>query len=349
MTHVQTKKGIKIIFIALIALVVLGIIHSFIHEMILRSLITDPFSGSFSETYETIETAYDVFHIFGLLVMFLVLFGAYFIYMDSSSFSETHKQKTKMGIVFLGIWVVFSFFYFLRENADLYIITSTISGIAYAIGIYLLVIEIAPKFDKNMILIGMISIITASFFQFIDFHSYIGGGASMVLGRIGRILFIVAFVEIYFFLTRNDLGLVEKLTEGPIEKKEEDTVDIVGKEEPAKYIEGKEGHTEDIEGKEEPAEDVEGKEEPTEDIKDEEEEKDESSTLMDRILEDRTKDEVINDYAEKFNISLLHAEVLFTSGYYKIEDLSSSSIEELLIIDEINPTIARKIVNYFKD
>ena len=165
MTHVHTKKGIKIIFISLIALIVLGIISSFVYENLIKSMMTGRSMDRFSETMETIETSYDVFHIIALLLMSLVLYGAYFMYKDSSSFNEAHKQKTKIGLVFLGIWIVLSFFYFLRESAGLYIFTFAISGIAYAIGIYLLVMEIAPKFQKNMVLVGMISIIAANIFQ----------------------------------------------------------------------------------------------------------------------------------------------------------------------------------------
>ena len=113
MTHVHTKKGIKIIFISLIALIVLGIISSFVYENLIKSMMTGRSMDRFSETMETIETSYDVFHIIALLLMSLVLYGAYFMYKDSSSFNEAHKQKTKIGLVFLGIWIVLSFFYFL--------------------------------------------------------------------------------------------------------------------------------------------------------------------------------------------------------------------------------------------
>ena len=359
MTHVQTKKGIKIIFIALIAVIALGIICSFINEIIFRSAMGDRSIEDFYKTLETMETVSDVFYVFGLLAMVVVLFGAYNIYTDSSSFSETHNKKTKISCVFLCISVFLSIFYFFRENVDLFIITSSMSNIAYGIGIYLLVMEIAPKFDKHMILIAMISLIAAGVFQLSGSYWYVGSGASLTLGRIGTVLVIVAYIETYIFFTGKDAGLVEGSTEKPIEKKEELTEDIGEEEGPAEDIADKEGPTDDIEEKEEPAEDIADEEGPTEDIeekegpaevvKDEGEEKEEISTSMERIMEDRTREEVINDYAEKFNISLPHAEVLFTSGYYKIEDLRSSSIEELLIIDEINPTIARKVVNYFKD
>ena len=186
MTHIQTNKGIKIIFIALIVLIGLGIISSFVQENLFRSMIRSRSSGSFSDTMETIDTLYDVFHIFTLLLMCLVLYGAYTVYKDGSGFSETHKQKTKIGLVFIGIWVVFSVFFFLRENGYLYLFTYTISSIAYAIGMYLLVMEIAPKFQKKIMLIGMIFIIASGIFLLISSKLYIGAGASSVRRQLHR-------------------------------------------------------------------------------------------------------------------------------------------------------------------
>ena len=315
MTHDQLKKGVKIIFIALIALIVLGIINSFINEIILRNAFHSDSIEGFSKARETTQTISNVFNFFGLLVKLVVLYGAFIIYKDSSGISEKQSKNSRNGLVLLCIWVVLLFLTLFLDYGHIYFIILTMVGIAYAIGIYLLVMEIAPKFDRYMLLLAMASILAAEIFDISNVYLSGGFGAASVLFHVGRIVFIVAYIEIYVFLTGSGVGLVEGLTGEPIQKKKEDAQDIDYGKEPAIEIK----------------------------------EKEESFILVDRILKDRTKEEVITDYAEKFNITLQHAGVLFTSGYYKIEDLKGSSVEELLIIDDINPTVARKIVNYFKD
>jgi cation diffusion facilitator family transporter len=57
---------------------------------------------------------------------------------------------------------------------------------------------------------------------------------------------------------------------------------------------------------------------------------------------------IINRYMELFDINQVRAENLFNAGYKKLEDLQDAIPEDLMIVEKINPTIAKRIVTKIK-
>ena len=55
------------------------------------------------------------------------------------------------------------------------------------------------------------------------------------------------------------------------------------------------------------------------------------------------KDRALNDFSKHFNINQLRAERLYNNGFKDISDFKDKSVEELMEIDDVNPTLAKRI------
>jgi len=65
------------------------------------------------------------------------------------------------------------------------------------------------------------------------------------------------------------------------------------------------------------------------------------------IIDERdplNRDRMINSYIDEFHISRDKAENLFDAGYSKWSDFSEAIPEDLVMIEGINPTVARRII-----
>lgn len=61
--------------------------------------------------------------------------------------------------------------------------------------------------------------------------------------------------------------------------------------------------------------------------------------------EREAKDETITRYSEFFEITEERALALYNAGYKRLEDFKDAIVEDLVIVEKINPTVARAIVN----
>ena len=59
--------------------------------------------------------------------------------------------------------------------------------------------------------------------------------------------------------------------------------------------------------------------------------------------------EEVKKYMELFEINEERAQNIYNAGYKKVDDLKDAIAEDLVMIDKINPTVARGIVNKMKD
>ena len=50
-----------------------------------------------------------------------------------------------------------------------------------------------------------------------------------------------------------------------------------------------------------------------------------------------------------FDIDRVRAENIYNVGYKQLKDMNDAILEELLCIDRINPTIAKRIINKLKE
>jgi NAD-dependent DNA ligase len=61
------------------------------------------------------------------------------------------------------------------------------------------------------------------------------------------------------------------------------------------------------------------------------------------------KDNAVNNFISEFGIDRRRAEILYKEGFKKLEDFKEMSIEELMQIDDINPTVAKRIESRMKN
>jgi hypothetical protein len=53
----------------------------------------------------------------------------------------------------------------------------------------------------------------------------------------------------------------------------------------------------------------------------------------------------IDKFIDKFNLDYKRAEILYLAGFKEISDFRGKTAEDLMEIDEINPTLAKRIMN----
>ncbi len=61
------------------------------------------------------------------------------------------------------------------------------------------------------------------------------------------------------------------------------------------------------------------------------------------------KDNALNDFITEFGIDRKRAEILYRAGFKKVGDFKDKSIQDLMQIDDINPTVAKRIESRMKD
>jgi hypothetical protein len=71
-----------------------------------------------------------------------------------------------------------------------------------------------------------------------------------------------------------------------------------------------------------------------------------NAKLNAELLERKTS---IDEFIVKFNLDYKRAEILYVAGFKKIEDFKGKTAEELMEIDEINPTLANRIVGVMRN
>jgi replicative superfamily II helicase len=57
------------------------------------------------------------------------------------------------------------------------------------------------------------------------------------------------------------------------------------------------------------------------------------------------KEDTINKFTSTFKIERTRAEILYRHGFKDLEDFRGKSVAELMVIDDINPTLAKNIVS----
>jgi cytoskeletal protein RodZ len=57
------------------------------------------------------------------------------------------------------------------------------------------------------------------------------------------------------------------------------------------------------------------------------------------------ENETMNRFMELFEITEERAQALYKAGYKKLDDFKDAIVEDLVMVDQINPTIARRIID----
>jgi len=61
------------------------------------------------------------------------------------------------------------------------------------------------------------------------------------------------------------------------------------------------------------------------------------------------RENTINDFIQQFNMDRDRAERLYNNGYQNMDDFKDKTVKELMQIDEINPTLAKRIVHKMEE
>ena len=63
------------------------------------------------------------------------------------------------------------------------------------------------------------------------------------------------------------------------------------------------------------------------------------------LLEEYTKqDSALSEFTQLLGMERIRARKIYNAGYKSIDDLKNVTVEELIQIDDINPTIAKRII-----
>jgi hypothetical protein len=85
-----------------------------------------------------------------------------------------------------------------------------------------------------------------------------------------------------------------------------------------------------------------------EDVEGESIERDEPPQFRGAMIDDRdpvVRDRMIEDFMEGFHINRDKAENLYDAGYSRWSDFSEAIPEDLLMVEGVNPTVARRIIS----
>jgi excinuclease UvrABC nuclease subunit len=66
------------------------------------------------------------------------------------------------------------------------------------------------------------------------------------------------------------------------------------------------------------------------------------------IAELETRKQVLSQFVSEFGVDQSRAEHLYSAGFHKLEDFKDKSVQDLMQIDDINPTMAKRIVQRVK-
>ena len=60
------------------------------------------------------------------------------------------------------------------------------------------------------------------------------------------------------------------------------------------------------------------------------------------------KDQTLSTFMQEFGVDQNRAEQLYLAGFHELEDFQGKSVQELMEIEDINPTLAKRIASKMK-
>jgi len=248
-----------------------------------------------------------IYFILILILSAIEIIGAFMIFKGSSDFGERHNQMGKWGFILLIFWYIFD--HILGTFGSSYSVATfnILGSLAFTCGIILLVYNITAGKDRIVLMTGgIIFLLGKTLGSFFYQWAAITGS---VISSVGMISIIITYSIILIKIDRPDFSISE-------------------------YCKQKIGRTRETS--------ISGK--PLQRVTEQE------KVFAAYITPFETKKEAqqgltIDMFSEKFNISEHHAALIYDAGYISVEDLKFATIEELLFVDGMNPTVARKIID----
>ena len=241
-----------------------------------------------------------------LILSIIEIFGFILIFKGSSDFGEKHHKMAKWGLILLIIWFFLDHVFGTFGSPYSVAVFNILGALSFAGGIVLLIYTITVG-KSRMVLMG------GGFVYFLG--KTIGSSFSQWTTITGSIISVVAmiFIIIVFLITFIKIGRPDFST-GESLKRSPHRVRVL-------YVSRK----------------------PQRSFTEQE------KVIADNISPFQTMKEAqrgftVDMYSETFNISEHHATLIYEAGYISKDDLEFATIEELLFVDGMNPTVARKIM-----
>jgi len=364
MTELKTEKGIRFICIAMFISLALSLIGTMVYLLIFPSLMSVALSsGLASPITGNIPTAFGALIIFssilcltGLGLLVLEIFGIVFVYNGRAEFGIEHDKKVSTGCVMLIVGFVLTFIPFV----------GVVGSILFGLGMVYLIVDIAREEHRRMLWIGFgitvgITIISQSLIIYQMTLLRIVFSLTLLIllelaELIGALFTLLAFHGTYRGIKEGIIapvtGPVEELTP-PIQERKavpEKTVEVTGEDESgdlATYLSNTLGiskhHASALQEAGYGSIDslifvtakdlisIQGV----------------NPTVARKIvgrLKEMKGDEIIVHFSKTFGITMEAARAVYQAGYRTMQDLEFATIDELILMDGINPTVARKVV-----
>ncbi len=324
MTELKTENGIKFVTIAILASLVLSLLSMFVYTVIVPGIVGAAFADSASSSsLDAMNSGFRLFMmitsalcLLGLGILALKIVGIVFIYLGREEFGREHCDKVKTGCILLIAGLVASFLpYF-----------SALAGIASGLGTVFLIVAIAREKERRFLWVGFginvalsISSLMFSFWMTPLFSIAFVMGYFIfmtIVGLAASILTLLAYYGTYKGIVNGEIIPGE----GPRYKLDEHLPPV---------LTGKGSSPVPPSSSDMPVS------APVSAF---------PSSISPPVTEPSSRrGRRLSAYSRLFGISGSHAGKVYDAGYVYLRDLEYSTMDDLLLAEGINPTVARKI------
>jgi len=321
----KTKNGIKICLIIMILVLVVNLLATIVVNVMWDNLWervggeddefqtrmkrgdTDYYIMVYNRGIERIWNFLIAYFIIILILCMFVIFGAILIYKGSLDFGETHEKMAKLALIFLVIWFISDHLLGTFGSIKSVTVFNILGSVAFAAGIVLLIYGISIGRSRTALIAGG-GVYTLG--------RIIGSTPSQSTAIAGSIIAAVGFLSIIlaYFMTLKNLNRTDFSI--------------------SELFHWKAGRVREV---------------PISDTRPHRSADQNGIIAADvdryKIEKEAAKESTIDLFSERFNISKHHASLLYEAGYISEDDFKLATIEEILFVDGVNPTIARKILD----
>lgn len=242
-----------------------------------------------------------------LILSMIELYGAFLIFKGSFYFGEIHEKMAKLALMFLVIGFISDHLLGTFGSINSVTAFNIIGSLAFAIGIVLLIYIITVGNGRIALIAGGITYVVGRIIGSMP-HQWTAITGSIIAAA-GMFSIIFAYFMTLKKINRTDFSINEYFQQNVDRNKEFPISD--------KFLQ-RLNKQEMIYA---------------------------TYVTPYQIKKEAQKDSTIELFSEIFNISEFHANRLYEAGYLSKEDLKLATIEEILFVDGMNPTVARKIID----
>jgi len=359
MTEMKTEKGIKLICIAMLAMLILSAVNIILIFAVIPGLMASVSIRSVDSFYRATGTLFVINSLLCLAILGLLvvkIFGIAMVYLGRAEFGSEHDRKASIG----GILIIVGFV--IGQIST----TSGLGAILFALGMVFLIMTIAREEHRRLLWIGFGFTVALSLlsqflvlYQMFIFRYFISLTYLIIIqvgSLIGSALTLLAYHGTYRGIKEGAIAPVTGPWEQhapPIQKGKavpEKTVEVTREDECgdlAVYLSNTLGiskrHASALQ--EAGYGSIHSLRSLT--AKDLISIRGVNPTVARKIvgrLREMKGDEMVAHFSNTFGIDMEAARAVYEAGYRTMQDLEFATIDELILMDGINPTVARKVV-----